>query len=161
MGYIFAIYSVAVIIASPLVGMLIKTMGRRSLIFIGVLLMGTSFMFFGLADYVQDPLIFTLCLFIIRFLQGFSSALIQTTLYSVCTNFYPEDKEALVGYIEAITGVGMIAGPILGSTLYTIGGYEFAFYSFGGVFLILAMWVYKIFPEYIDKSTSPEEEHVS
>lgn len=76
MGYIFAIYSVAVIIASPLVGMLIKSMGRRSLILIGVLLMGISFMFFGMADYVEDPLIFTLSLFVIRFLQGFSSALI-------------------------------------------------------------------------------------
>jgi len=27
--------------------------------------------------------------------------------------------------------------------------------------MVLAMWVYKIFPEYIDNTKSPEEEHIS
>jgi hypothetical protein len=29
----------------------------------------------------------------------------------------------MVGYIEAVTGVGLILGPLIGSGLYSIGGY--------------------------------------
>ena len=86
-----------------------------------------------------------------RFLQGFSSSLIQTTMYSICTNFFPDDKDAMVGYIEAVTGVGLILGPLLGSGLYSIGGYIFIFYSFGSIFLLFSFFVRAIFGEEVDK----------
>lgn len=50
MGYIFSIYSVAVIFCSPLIGKLISKMGRRNLIMFGVFLMGSAFMLFGAAS---------------------------------------------------------------------------------------------------------------
>ena len=47
MGYIFAIYSLAVILVSPMIGKLIKKFGRRNLITFGIFLMGISFMAYG------------------------------------------------------------------------------------------------------------------
>ena len=44
-------------------------------------------------------------------------------MYSISTNFYPDNKESMVGFIEAVTGVGLIMGPLIGSFLYAIGGY--------------------------------------
>ena len=57
----------------------------------------------------------------------------------------------MVGYIEAVTGVGLILGPLLGSGLYSIGGYIFIFYSFGSIFLLFSFFVRAIFGEEVDK----------
>ena len=57
-------------------------------------------------------------------------------MYSISANFYPDNKDAMIGYIEAVTGIGLILGPIIGSLLYALGGYKFIFYSFGLLFII-------------------------
>jgi len=80
-----------------------------------------------------------------------SSSLIQTTMYSVSTNFFPDHKEAMVGYIEAATGIGLILGPLIGSTLYSIGGYHFIYNFFGSSFVLFSFFVKVIFDEEIDK----------
>ena len=72
-------------------------------------------------------------------------------MYSISTNFYPDNKESMVGYIEAVTGVGLIMGPLIGSFLFAIGGYKFIFYSFGFLFLISSFFIKAIFPESIEK----------
>ena len=56
-------------------------------------------------------------------------------MYSISTNFYPENKETMIGYIEAVTGIGFILGPLLGSLLFYIGGYRFIFFSVGILFV--------------------------
>ena len=71
-------------------------------------------------------------------------------MYSISTNFFPEDKDAMVGYIEAVTGVGLILGPLIGSGLYALGGYTFIFYSFGSLFVASSLFVKLIFGEDIE-----------
>ena len=71
-------------------------------------------------------------------------------MYSICTNFYPDKKEAMVGYIEAVTGIRLIIGPIIGSVLYTLGGYKFIFYSFGIFFMLSSLFIKLIFGDHID-----------
>lgn len=56
----------------------------------------------------------------------------------------------MVGYIEAVVGVGMIMGPVIGSILYHFNGYSFTFYSFGSIFFVFALIVNVIFPKKID-----------
>ncbi len=68
-------------------------------------------------------------------MQGMASSLIQTAMYSIGTNFFPNNKEAMIGYIEAAVGIGCVLGPISGSLLYAIGGYRFIFWSFGVFFI--------------------------
>ena len=74
-------------------------------------------------------------------------------MYSISTNFFPEDKDAMIGYIEAITGVGLIIGPLIGSLLYSLGGYNFTFFSFGSIFVIGIFFVKSIFGVEIDGKT--------
>ena len=78
-------------------------------------------------------------------------------MYSISTNFYPENKDAMVGYIEAVTGIGLILGPLIGSFLYSLGGYRFIFFSFGSLFVFLSFFVNAIFPASVDKTTSSEQ----
>jgi MFS family permease len=56
----------------------------------------------------------------------------------------------MIGYIEAITGIGLIAGPIIGSFLYAFGGYAFTFLFFGTIFFIVSPFIFKLFPSRID-----------
>lgn len=149
-GYIFSIYSVAVIVCSPMVGKMISFTGRRNLIMYGLVMMGSSFIVFGIIEEVQNKTVFITMALLNRFLQGFSSSLIQTTMYSICTNFFPEDKDAMVGYIEAVTGVGLILGPLIGSALYSLGGYVFIFYSFGSLFVLSSFFIKLVFKRDVD-----------
>lgn len=57
----------------------------------------------------------------------------------------------MVGYIEAVTGVGLILGPLIGSVLYSIGGYLFIFYAFGSMFLVFSFFIKTVFDDRIDK----------
>jgi MFS family permease len=72
-------------------------------------------------------------------------------MYSVSTNFFPDHKEAMVGYIEAATGIGLILGPLIGSSLYSIGGYHFIYNFFGSSFIVFSFMIKVIFSEEIDK----------
>ena len=71
-------------------------------------------------------------------------------MYSISTNFYPENKETMIGYIEAVTGIGFILGPLLGSFLFYIGGYRFIFFSVGTLFIFMSQFVKCIFTPNID-----------
>ena len=72
-------------------------------------------------------------------------------MYSISTNFFPDHKEAMIGYLEAVTGVGLIMGPLIGSMLYAIGGYLFIFYTFGSIFIIFSFFISSIFTDEIDR----------
>jgi MFS family permease len=74
MGYIFAFYSIAVVIFSPFIGKIVGRSGRRNLITFGVFLMGVSFILFGLAAHITDYTYFLLASFATRFLQGVASS---------------------------------------------------------------------------------------
>ena len=54
-GFIFSIYSLAVILFSPPVGRYIEVTGYTNMLIAGLVLMGTTFMLFGLIDKVESP----------------------------------------------------------------------------------------------------------
>ena len=42
------------------------------------------------------------------------------------------------GILQSFTGFGMLVGPILGSLLFNLGGFQLPFYTVGVLLLILA-----------------------
>jgi MFS family permease len=146
---------------SPMVGKMIAILGRRNLIVFGMLLMGTSFIVFGVITDLENKNAFITLALLNRFLQGFASSLIQTTMYSISTNFFPLHKDAMVGYIEAVTGVGLIMGPLIGSALYSIGGYKFIFYAFGSLFIVFSFFIKNIFDDSIDNMNAAQSSNRS
>jgi MFS family permease len=100
-GYIFGIYSVSMIVVSPIIGYLLSHVGRRKSLSGGILLMAIAMVAFGLSTFIPSKLGFIIALFLIRLLQGFASAIIQTGSYSVVTVNYPTRQEEVIGYTEA------------------------------------------------------------
>lgn len=77
-------------------------------------------------------------------------SLIQVTMFSISANFFPDNKEAMIGYTEAAIGIGFVVGPFIGSILYMIGGYKFIFYAYGFFFLLISITIRFMFDSYID-----------
>ena len=71
---------------------MIKKSGHVHLISFGVWLMGTVFMVYSTLVWISDPWVLVISSIILRFLQGTSSACIQTSIYSIATNDYPENQ---------------------------------------------------------------------
>ena len=74
------------------------------------------------------------------------SAAIQTTCYAIATSDYKHEKDRIIGYLEASIGLGMILGPAIGASIYSLFGYAGTFYAFGMINIILAIILYMLFP---------------
>lgn len=92
MGFVFSVFSVALIIASPLIGKNLSRLGRKNSLLAGTLLMTTSFLTFGMLPLINNPHVFIWVIYLIRFIQGLASAFLQTTCLSIITNNYGERK---------------------------------------------------------------------
>ena len=92
-GLVIGIYSVAVMLCSPFLGRIMKQAGNINMIAIGTGLMGMAFVCFGWVERIENSILITVVGLVLRFLQGTSSACVQTSCYSIATNDYPKSKE--------------------------------------------------------------------
>ena len=91
-------------------------------------------------------------------MQGVASVGIQVTNYSIAAAFYSDRKEIIIGMLEGATGVGMMLGPLIGTGLFELGGYNFMLYSFGAFFVSLAIFLPRLLPEKLDLYTDQEKD---
>ena len=68
---------------------------------------------------------------------GSGAALNVTCGLAIINTNYPNEREKNLGFFEGGTGLGLLLGPLLGSLLYTIGGYCLPFLTFGIISLLL------------------------
>ena len=146
-GFIFSIYSLAVIIFSPPVGRYLEVVGYTKMLISGLALMGTCFIAFGVLDLLTNPDTVFYVALLLRFVQGTACAMAYTTIYAIITNKYPTRKEKLLGMLEASFGVGLIFGPLAGASLYNMFGFEKTFYIYGIFFLICTFLLWYLIPE--------------
>lgn len=66
-GYIFCMYSIAVIIGSPIIGKIMTRLGRKSILVFGCFFMGASMIGFGIIPLADTVFMFTVLAFFFRF----------------------------------------------------------------------------------------------
>ena len=49
-----------------------------------------------------------------------------------------------------MTAIGLILGPLIGTALYSIGGYAFTFYAFSTFFVVFFFFIGCLFPKRLD-----------
>jgi predicted MFS family arabinose efflux permease len=74
---------------------------------------------------------------------------------------FPEEQEKYIALIETAVGVGLILGPVIGSSIYAFAGFGVTFFLIGGVFLILTPILYCLIPDSIDKKADKVETEVT
>ena len=74
---------------------------------------------------------------------GLASAILNTSSYSFASLIYPDNEkmESAISMLEATSGIGLILGPIIGSSVYTAVGFKWTFVSLGAVLLPLGFMI--------------------
>ena len=74
---------------------------------------------------------------------GIASAILNTSSYSFASLIYPdkEKMESAISMLEATSGIGLILGPIIGSSIYTAVGFKWTFVILGAILLPLAFTI--------------------
>ena len=122
----FAAFSVALIVFSPQVNGMIEKCGQPNLLGFGLVLMGVSTFAFGYVKQVEDDNHVIALSIALRFVQGGASAILNTSSYSFASLIYPDKEklESAISMLEATSGIGLILGPIIGSSIYTQVGFK-------------------------------------
>lgn len=134
-------------IVAPIVGILMAKTGRKFMIFTGLLMEGIAIICFGLIDFIEDGTAYAILSGVCRMFEGAGNACLITSSYALVASHYPMNKENVVGTLQVFTGVGMMAGPLLGSLLYAIGGFQLPFYVTGAALFLLTILTFFTLPE--------------
>jgi MFS family permease len=150
-GLIFAGYSTSIFLFSPLFGYMLNKIGRKKVLMIGCLCQGIAMLCFTIFIYVENPYAFGIISFFIRFTEGFGNGCINSSSSSIISHSYPDNMSNLIGLIQTFTGLGMLAGPLIGSMLYEVGGFQLPFFCTGGLLLTLVFLAAHFVPNDVSK----------
>ena len=155
LGLVFSAYSISMAVFAPVFANLLFTRGSKNVLIMGCVCEGISMIIFGLFYYISDPVAYGVCSFLCRILEGFGngclnsscktiSVLISHEISSLASkilmNIFPEKKLARMnGILQTFKGLGMLTGPIMGSIMFIIGGFQLPFYTVGVLLLALAV----------------------
>lgn len=119
-GLLYGAYSVGVLLATPLFGYLGDRIGYRRPMIAGVILSAAA-----LALFCYTPWFALLLLG--RLLQGAASAASWTAGLALIAEHYPEKRVEMMGLALMGSTGGSLLGPLIGGSLYVIGGYTLPF----------------------------------
>jgi MFS transporter, DHA1 family, solute carrier family 18 (vesicular amine transporter), member 1/2 len=123
-GLLYTGYAVGVLAATPLFGYLGDRIGYRWPMIAGVMLSAAA-----LALFCFAPAFYLLLLG--RLLQGSASAASWTAGLALIAEHYPEKRVEMMGFALMGSTGGSLLGPLIGGSLYEIGGYTLPFVATG------------------------------
>ncbi|XP_077991557.1 uncharacterized protein LOC144445792 [Glandiceps talaboti] len=96
-----------------------------------------QYLFMCTAYYV-GPGWFPALIAILRFIDGIAVTIFQTATLTLCYNEFPVSYIAsIMALIEVAAVLGFCAAPILGGSLYYVGGFQLPFLVMGGILVII------------------------
>jgi multidrug resistance protein len=116
-GALVASFSVAQLLAAPVWGWLSDRYGRRPAILVGLLLSAVAYLVFAFADSLS-------LLFLSRVVQGLGGGTIGVVQAYVSDVSEPKDRAKTLGWLSAVTSLGAVVGPAIGSALVRFGGHH-------------------------------------
>lgn len=140
LGWLMSSYALMQLICAPVWGVLSDRYGRKPILAIGVLGYAISLFLIGLAQS------FTM-LFIARSLSGIlSSATMPTAMAYIGDNTPQKEKGKGMGQLGAMSGIGVIIGPLMGGLLST-DSLSLPFFVGSGLAAIALLLVIFLLPE--------------
>ena len=118
---------------------------------------------FGVMGYSVGGAPFIILCTVIRATMGIGAAMMYATGVTLLVPIYPEWSGRVTSLIETSFGTGMLIGPLVGSSLFNIGGYELPFICGAFVQILLVILCVFVVPNkiYDDENYNVENsEHI-
>ena len=116
-GALVASFSIAQLLVAPVWGWLSDRYGRRPAILVGLLVSAVAYVIFAFADSLW-------LLFLSRVVQGLGGGTIGVVQAYVSDVSEPKDRAKTLGWLSAVTSLGAVIGPAIGSALVRFGGHH-------------------------------------
>ena len=114
-GALVAAFSVAQLLSAPAWGWMSDRYGRRPAILVGLLVSAVAYVIFAFAGTLW-------LLFLSRIIQGLGGGTIGVVQAYVADISAPEERAKALGWLSAVTSLGAVIGPAIGSILVKTGG---------------------------------------
>jgi DHA1 family tetracycline resistance protein-like MFS transporter len=138
-GLLFAVFSLAQLIAAPILGSLSDRYGRRPVLIASLAGTVVSFAMMALAQSLA-------VLFVARIVDGLSGGNISTARAYVADVTKPEDRARAYGLIGAAFGLGFILGPAISGVLARIS-YTAPIWAAAGITIVAMVMAWLWLPE--------------
>jgi MFS family permease len=126
LGLVYGFYSIGILAATPIFGWLGDRIGYRALMIWGVALSAAALVLICFAR--QFPL-----LLLGRLAQGAAAAASWTAGLALIAEHYPKERVEMMGFALMGSTAGSLLGPVIGGSLYEIGGYTLPFAATGAL----------------------------
>ncbi|GMF45851.1 unnamed protein product [Phytophthora fragariaefolia] len=137
----FSVYPLCIMLSSPLAASVSPTVGRQTLICLGLMLSGSSTVAFGYATG-------TLSAFLLRIFQGLGSGAAVVGSFSMISEEFSSHVGQVLAIQELVVAAAFVTAPPFGSYLYETQGYEMPFLVSGVAQIVVVIIVPFIFIEY-------------
>lgn len=139
-GALIASFSVAQLVAAPVWGWLSDRYGRRPAILVGLLLSAVAYFIFAFASSMW-------LLFLSRIVQGLGGGTIGVVQAYVSDVSDTKDRAKMLGWLSAVTSLGAVIGPAIGSMLVRFGGHTAPGLGSAALCLLVSGFAWKFLKE--------------
>jgi len=139
-GALIASFSVAQLVAAPVWGWLSDRYGRRPAILVGLLLSAVAYVIFAFASSIW-------LLFLSRIVQGLGGGTIGVVQAYVSDVSDTKDRAKMLGWLSAVTSLGAVIGPAIGSMLVRFGGHTAPGLGSAALCLLVSGFAWKFLKE--------------
>src|SRR5512147_917368 len=140
LGWLMSTYSLMQLICAPIWGIASDRYGRKPILAVGVLGYTITLFMFGIAQNFMT-------MFIARSLSGIlSSATMPTAMAYIGDNTPQKEKGKGMGQLGAMSGIGVVLGPLMGGLLST-DSLSLPFFIGSGLAFIALLLVIFLLPE--------------
>lgn len=146
-GLVLASHAIGSFFFSLLLAKIIGFWGRRNLMVIGMIFHIIGNILFGVLAYLPNYYAFLSVSLLSRFIQGIGFAAFTTASLAIIPLIYQNQEEKIEGYLEVAASLGAMTGPLVGSFLYALGGYELPFYCLAGLEFFFLLGLIKFFDD--------------
>lgn len=139
-GVLVAAFSVAQLVSAPAWGWMSDRYGRRPAILVGLLVSAFAYVIFAFAGSIW-------LLLISRIIQGLGGGTIGVVQAYVADISAEKDRAKALGWLSAVTSLGAVIGPAMGSLLVRAGGYSAPGLGSAALCLLVSIFAWRFLRE--------------
>ncbi|CDW71679.1 permeases of the major facilitator superfamily [Stylonychia lemnae] len=105
--------------------------------------------------------LFFLASMLLRFYQGFSDGIVCAACFAIASAEFSKTRGEVAGYLEAAIGFGLMMGPSIGQTFYSLTTYQLIFFGFAALLIFSTISTVLFLPSRVNKTQGQSEESLA